>query len=99
MITPAQTTYRLNKEIGAVVRPLGFQGTRGTWSIVTTDGVTQINVSRSVMRSVGGGTIFVSVSIMWRRSHGGSMSTTRLSRARFAGLFLAGCEVRPRVGG
>jgi len=63
MITPAQTTYRLNKEIGAIVRPLGFQGTRGTWSIVTTDGVAQINVSRSVMRSVGGGTIFVSVSI------------------------------------
>jgi len=62
MITPAQTTSRLNKEIGAVVRPLGFQGTRGTWSIVTTDGVAQVNVSRSVMR-VGGGTIFVSVTI------------------------------------
>jgi hypothetical protein len=63
MITPAQTTNRLNKEIGAVVRPLGFHGTRGTWSVVTTDGVAQVDVSRRVMRSVGGGTIFVGVGI------------------------------------
>ncbi|MCW3813965.1 hypothetical protein ONA91_05790 [Micromonospora sp. DR5-3] len=63
MITPAQTTNRLNKEIGAVVRPLGFHGTRGTWSVVTTGGVAQVNAGRSVMRSVGGGTIFVNVSI------------------------------------
>ncbi|WP_146603895.1 hypothetical protein [Micromonospora deserti] len=63
MITPAQTTYRLNKDIGAVVRPLGFYGTRGTWSVVTTDGVAQVNVTRRVMRSVGGGTIFVAVGI------------------------------------
>lgn len=63
MITPAKTTYRLNKEIGAVVRPLGFDGTGGTWSVVTTDGVAQVNVSRSVMRSVGGGTIFVALGI------------------------------------
>ncbi|MEH1123191.1 hypothetical protein [Micromonospora sp. CPCC 206061] len=63
MITPAQTTSRLNKDIGAVVRPLGFQGTRGNWSVVTTDGVAQVNVGRSVMRSVGDGTIFVYVSI------------------------------------
>jgi hypothetical protein len=63
MITPAQTTNRLNKDIGAVVRPLGFHGTRGTWSVVTTDGVARVNVGRSVTRSVGGGTIFVSVGI------------------------------------
>lgn len=63
MITPAQTTNRLNKDIGAVVRPLGFRGTRGSWSVVTTDGVAQVNVGRSVMRSVRGGTIFVSVGI------------------------------------
>jgi hypothetical protein len=63
MITPAQTTNRLNKEIGAVVRPLGFHGTRGTWSVVTTDGVAQVNVGRSVMRRAGGGTIFVNVGI------------------------------------
>ncbi|MEJ3750484.1 hypothetical protein WEI85_45405 [Actinomycetes bacterium KLBMP 9797] len=63
MITPEQTTSRLNKDIGAVVRPLGFRGTRGRWSVVTTGGVAQISVGRNVMRSVGGGTIFVSVGI------------------------------------
>jgi hypothetical protein len=63
MITPPQTTNRLNKDIGAVVRPLGFHGTRGTWSVVTTDGVAQVYVRRSVTRSVGGGTIYVCVGI------------------------------------
>jgi hypothetical protein len=63
MITPARTTSRLNRDIGAVVRPLGFEGPRGTWSLVTTEGVAQISVGRNVMRSVGGGTIFVSVGI------------------------------------
>ncbi|MEU5943285.1 hypothetical protein ABZ807_29910 [Micromonospora sp. NPDC047548] len=63
MITPAQTTSRLNKDIGAVVRPLGFRGTGGNWSVVTTDGVAQVYVRRSVVRSVGGGTIFVGVGI------------------------------------
>ncbi len=63
MITPEQTTSRLNKDVGAVVRPLGFRGTRGIWSVVTADGVAQINMGRSVVRSVGGGTIFVGAGI------------------------------------
>jgi hypothetical protein len=63
MITPEQVTSRLNKEIRAVVRPLGFVGSRGSWTVITSDGVAQIGIGRSVMRAVGGGTIFVTVGI------------------------------------
>ncbi|MFI5910507.1 hypothetical protein [Dactylosporangium sp. NPDC051541] len=63
MTTPAQVTSRLNRDIAAVVRPLGFSGRGGHWTIVTDDGVARISVGRRIMRQVEAGTIFVGLGL------------------------------------
>ena len=52
---------RLNKDVGAAVRPLGFRGSRGTWMLTTPDGIAQVGTGRRTMPAPGGGTIFVGV--------------------------------------
>jgi hypothetical protein len=37
---------RLNRDIGAAVRPLGFRGSRGSWMLTTAGGVAQVATSR-----------------------------------------------------
>ncbi|HTJ36077.1 MAG TPA: hypothetical protein VL738_22890 [Dactylosporangium sp.] len=81
MVDPERAMNRLNKDVGAVVRPLGFRGSRGNWVLVTPDGVAQVATSR---RSLSG-TIFAHVGIVvvpvawweyvnWRAAHWGRPS-------------------------
>ncbi|MGI5239447.1 hypothetical protein [Dactylosporangium sp. CA-139066] len=62
MVTPEQAMNRLNRDVGAAVRPLGFRGSRGTWILTTPDGIAQVGTGRRSLPAPGGrGTIFVGV--------------------------------------
>ncbi|MEV0273565.1 hypothetical protein AB0H43_32750 [Hamadaea sp. NPDC050747] len=61
MITADQAMNQINRAVGAIVRPLGFPGSRGVWTRVTGEGIAAVGTTRSVMSFQG--TVFVQVAI------------------------------------